>query len=106
MLRHPLSAVGFTHASTVMPVVRSSAGESGIDTESLTPSKESARPNFPFAVRVAPLIVPIWWKGDASMVVVPDVSSKPNAATRPVTDATGATPETSTDGLLVRPAVL
>ena len=47
------SAVGKTHASSVMRLVRSSDAASAIVTQSLTPSNESARPNLPVVMRVA-----------------------------------------------------
>ena len=59
-------AVGRIHASIVIPVVRSSVLASAIVTRSLTPSKLSAPPNFPDAVRVAPSIVPTFPRPDAS----------------------------------------
>ena len=46
-------------------------------TESLVPSKLSARPFLPVVVRVAPLSVPVWPLPVASVTVVPLVSSKP-----------------------------
>jgi hypothetical protein len=47
----PEAAAGFTHASRVIPVVRSSglAAVSVTVTQSLVPSKESALPIFPVA---------------------------------------------------------
>ena len=51
---------------------------------SLTPSNYSARPNLPVVVRVAPEIVPGLPRPEASAAVVPVVSSKPQAPTRPV----------------------
>ena len=65
-----------------MPVVRSRLSASGTVTQSLTPSKLSAPPNLPAAVRVAPLIVPVLPRPEASAAVVPVVSSKPQAPTR------------------------
>ena len=46
--------VGFTHAESVMPYVRSSDAESATSTRSFVPSNESAPPYFPAAVQVAP----------------------------------------------------
>ena len=51
-------------------------------TQSLMPSKVSARPKRPDVVRVAPEIVPSWSR-TASVTVEPLVSSNPKAATRP-----------------------
>ena len=52
-------AAGYTQASSVIPVVRSSEAASGTVTQSLTPSNESAPPCRPLAVHVAPEIVPV-----------------------------------------------
>ena len=65
------TAVGLTHASIVSPVVRSSGFASGTVTQSLTPSKLSAPPNRPAAVRVAPQIVPVLLPPEPSATVVP-----------------------------------
>src|ERR1700709_219651 len=75
-------AVGCTHASSVMPVVRSRLFASATVTRLVVPLKLSAPPNLPRAVCVAPVIVPglFWPQGPA--VVVPVVSSKPQAPTR------------------------
>src|SRR2546423_1177145 len=51
-------AVGCTHASSVMPVVRSRLFASGTVTQLLVPLKLSAPPNLPAAVCVAPVIAP------------------------------------------------
>ena len=67
------SAVGLTHASSVMPVVRSSEAESAIDTMSFTPSNESAEPVFAVVVHVAPEI-------DASVALSRDVGDGAAAA--------------------------
>ncbi len=83
------TAVGRTHASSVMPVVRSSESASGTVTQSLMPSKLSAPPKRPPVLRVGPLSVPVLPRPDASAVVVPDASSKPHAPTR--FEATGLT---------------
>ncbi len=83
----PPSAVGFTHADAVMPVVSRTELASLTVTQSLTPSKVRAPPKRPEVVRVAPLIVPVLPAVEASGVVVPDASSKPQAPTRP--EATG-----------------
>ena len=81
-VRQPLIALGFTHASSVRPVVASSDALSGTRTRLLVPLNESPLPYFP-ATRVAPTSVPVLLKPDASAVVAPDVSLKPYAATRP-----------------------
>ena len=54
-----------------MPVVRSSESASGTVTQSLMPSKLSAPPNLPAVLRVAPVIVPVLPRPDASAAVVP-----------------------------------
>ena len=67
-----------------MPVVRSSDAASATVTQSLTPSNDSAPPERPAAVRVAPRSCPVLPEPDASATVGPDASSNPYAATRPV----------------------
>ena len=70
-VRHVESAVvGRTHASRVIPVEKSSDAASLMRTESLTPSKLSARPFLPF-VHVAPEIVPVLARPELSARVVP-----------------------------------
>src|SRR4051812_14211414 len=81
--RQPLKVVGLTHASIVMPVVRSSEFASATVTQSLVPLNESAEPNLPPAFHVAPETVPVLLLPDASVTVVPLPSSKLYAATRP-----------------------
>ena len=75
-------SAGLTHAESVIPVVSRSAGESGTVTQSSRPSKFSAPPNRPAALRAAPVIVP--GLPAAAVAVAPDASSKPHAPTRPV----------------------
>ena len=62
-----------------MPLVRSSELASGTVIMSLTPSKVIAPPYFAVVVvRTAPpAIVPVLLRPDASVTVVPEVSSKP-----------------------------
>src|SRR3954453_19478257 len=82
-VRHPVpTAVGRTQPSSVMPVVRSSESASATVTQSLMPSKLSAPPNLPAALRTGPLSVPGLPRPEASAVVVALVSSKPQAPTR------------------------
>src|SRR5437762_377816 len=85
MVRQPESAtVGNTHASKVAAVVRWSELESLTRTRSSTPSNSSAPPVLP-VVQVGPFTrVPVLPFGDASLVVVPVPSLKPQAATRRV----------------------
>ena len=45
-------------------------------TQSLTPSKERALPKRPWAIRVAPLMVPVLPRPEASTTVEPLASSK------------------------------
>ena len=76
-MRQPPSASGATQASSVIAFVSASDAECGTLTRSLTPSNDSAPPKRPFAVRVAPLIVPALPLPDASPAVGPDGSSNP-----------------------------
>src|SRR5262245_6827600 len=75
-VRQPLEEVGYTHASSVMPFVRSSDAESGMSTRSLTPSNDNALPTLPAVVQVAPAIVPLLLRPERSAVAVPVFSSK------------------------------
>src|SRR4051812_5328744 len=83
-VRQPDRVVGRTHASSVIPAVRSSEFESATVTMLSTPLKDSAPPNLPPVERVAPVIVPGLLEPELSVAVVPDSSSKPSAVTRPV----------------------
>ena len=85
-VRQSPSAAGFTQASSVARLVRSSEALSATVTRSLTPSNVSAEPKRPVVMRVAPLIVPVLPRPEASVTVVPFGSSKPQAPTRPVYD--------------------
>jgi hypothetical protein len=82
---HPdILLVGYTQASRVIPLVRSSEFESGMLTRSLAPSNFRAFPNFPFVTQAGPFCrVPLFELPDASVRVVPVPSSKPYAATSP-----------------------
>jgi len=53
------NADGFTHASNVIPVVKSRLFESGTDTKLFDPLKLNAFPNFPAADHTALLNVPV-----------------------------------------------
>src|SRR6185503_788673 len=66
-----------------MPPVSDRRAEWAMVTQSFTPSNDSAFPNFPVAIRVAPEIVPVWAFPDESVAFVPLASSNPNAATSP-----------------------
>src|SRR5947209_15831895 len=76
----PAGFAGFTHASSVIPFVRSSDALSGTVTQLLTPSNARALPKRP-AVHLVLVSVPVFPSPDASAVVVPEPSSKPYAAT-------------------------
>src|SRR5262249_42234895 len=94
-LRQPDSAVGRTHASSVMPVVRSSVFESAMFTRLEGPLNVRAWPYFPARVQVAPDTVPVLPLPDLSFRVVPVPSLKLYAATSPV-DGGGPAFETVT----------
>ena len=79
-----LTVEGLTHASSVIPLERCSEAASGTVTSALVPLNCSALPYLPVAAQVAPVIVPVLPFPDASATVVPEPSSKPYAATRPV----------------------
>src|SRR3712207_6062246 len=76
------SAVGRTHASSVIAELRSSEAVSGTATRSFDPSNESAPPNLPVAVHVGPLSVPLFEFPLRSPSCVPLPSSNEYAATR------------------------
>ena len=59
-----------------MPVVRSRLAESGTVTQSFTPSNESALPNRPWVVHVAPEMVPVLPAPARFARVVPEPASK------------------------------
>src|ERR1700674_3674685 len=80
---HPLSEVGYTHASSVIALPRSREGESATDTQLLLPLKDSALPNRPPAAHVAPETVPVLPLPDRSVTLEPLPSSNEYAATRP-----------------------
>src|SRR5919198_2741749 len=82
--RHAVpSAFGLTHASSVMPFVRSSEFESETVTQELVPLKDSALPNLPLVDQVVFAVVPVLLFPERSVTVVPVPSSKLYAATRP-----------------------
>ena len=82
-VRQPPIVVGRTHASTVMPVLRSSEAVSGTVTQSLVPSNESAPLFLPDVVQVAPETAPSLPLPDASATSDPDPASNEYAATSP-----------------------
>jgi hypothetical protein len=75
--------VGNTHASSVIPVVRSRDAESFTVTRAFVPLNSNALPNFPALVQVAVPTEPAFPFPDASATVAPPPSSNPYAATRP-----------------------
>src|SRR3954454_12739612 len=79
-----------------MPVVRSRELLSGIDTKLVEPLNESALPNLPVVMRVAPVIVPVFPAPERSVTVGPDASSNPYAATSPEAGGGGGPLETVT----------
>src|SRR3989442_1171153 len=85
------SALGLTHASRVIPVVRSSEAESGIVTRLDVPLNESAPPKWPALDQDVVETLPALPVPEASATVVPLPSSNEYAATRPV-DAPWARP--------------
>ena len=82
-VRQPPSRDGRTHASTVIPDERSSEAESGIVTQSLTPSKLNADANRPDELHVAPDTVPLFPRPEESATVAPEPALNPYAATSP-----------------------
>src|SRR3989454_3098485 len=74
---------GFTHASSVIPVVSWRDGELLILTHEFVPLNTRALPNFPAVVHAAPRIVPVLLFPEESATVVPAPSAKPYAATSP-----------------------
>src|SRR5207247_3498182 len=64
--------------------MRSSDAASATVTHALGPLNDSAPPNLPVVVRVAPEMVPVFPWPDASVVCTPLVSLNPYAATSPL----------------------
>src|SRR5258706_1027000 len=85
-----LTAVGFTHASSVIAALRRNDVVPGTVTSALDPLNTSAPPSRPAVVHVALLVVPLLPLPDASLADVPLPSSNEYAATRPCADARGA----------------
>ena len=77
---------GLTHASSVIPVDRSSELVSAIVTQSLTPSKERAPPFLP-AAQTAPESVPWLPLPEVSATEVPEPASNEYAPTSPAGSA-------------------
>src|SRR6187401_3169485 len=81
MSRHvALTALGLTHASNVIPVVRCRVDASGTLTFAFVPLNKIAFPYLP-VVRVAFTIEPLLPLPDESETLSPDVSSNEDAAT-------------------------
>src|SRR3982750_2556722 len=81
--QEPPAADGFTQASRVMPLVRSSDDAAGTVTTELVPSNESALPCLPADDQVVFASVPVLFLPEASLTVGPLPSSNPQEATRP-----------------------
>src|SRR6266550_2512223 len=83
-LRQPVNELGFTHASSVIPLVRRSAATSLIVTQLLAPLKSNAPP-IPVrpCVQVAPVIVPVLPLPEMSLAIEPEPSLNPYAAMSP-----------------------
>src|SRR4051812_17151203 len=77
------SADGLTQPSIVSPLVMLSDALLLTVTRLLVPLNVSADPYLPAAVRVALASVPLLPLPELSVIPVPDVSSKPQAPTRP-----------------------
>src|SRR5882672_412179 len=90
----PLSAVGYSQASSVMPVVRSKSGASLIVTQLFMPLKDRAVPALPVVTQEAPVITPLLPLPDASLTVAPLPSLNPYAATNPPVSGGGRVPPT------------
>ena len=83
-VRHgPPSWLGFTHASRVMPAVRSRLDESGTVTIAFVPLNWSALPYLPVVTQVALAIEPLLPRPEVSPSEAPLPSSKEYAATSP-----------------------
>src|SRR5438105_1886394 len=76
-VRQPLTEVGLTHASSVMPLVSRRPGASFTVTQALVPLKERAPPNLPAADQAALLSVPVFALPERSAAVEPVPSLKP-----------------------------
>ena len=78
IVRHELaSAAGFTHASSVIPIVRSSELASGTVTQLDEPLKESAPPYLPLNAHAVFVTVPLLPDPETSLTFVPVPSLKP-----------------------------
>src|SRR5438309_1554094 len=78
------TALGFTHASSVIPFARSSEGASGTVTQLLLPLNASAPPKRPPLDQAVFETVPLFPCPDASATVEPEPSSNAYAATSAV----------------------
>jgi hypothetical protein len=82
-----VTAVGLTHASSVMPLVRRSDVASATVTLAFVPLKLSAFPYLPWVVQVALLMVPEFPLPERSVVFEPEPSLNEYAATRLLAEA-------------------
>ena len=100
-------AFGRTHASSVIPVVRSSEFESATVAAAFEPLNESALPNLPEPRPAHAVLesVPLLPFPDRSAVVIPTPSSKPYAATSPLGGAAATVAVASLEGPLRLPLV-
>ena len=73
----PVLAAGLTHASTVIPVLRSSEAASATPTELLDPLKVRTLPYLPVAFQAVFDATPLLAYPDEFAVAVPVPSSKP-----------------------------
>ena len=76
-MRRLRAAVGLTHASMVMPELRSRELLSGIVTMLLVPSKERALPYLPLGLHPVPVAVPEFPLPERSVTETPLPSLKP-----------------------------
>src|SRR5262245_22781662 len=81
MVSQPLTAVGRTHASSVIPVVSRSEAASAMSTRALVPLNARAPPYLPAVDHVALTIVPLWPLPEVSVSVLPRPRSKLYEAT-------------------------
>ena len=98
-----MTVSGLTHASSVIPFVRSRESASATVTMELVPLNERALPNFPAdaPAQVVLASVPALPFPDWSTAVVPLPASKPYAATRPLAGGAVTVAVASVEGELV-----
>src|SRR5690242_14377351 len=86
-LRQLLVVTGSTHASRVIPALKSSDALSATDTRLDEPLNETAPPYLPAFDQAPFSTVPLLPRPEVSDTTVPEPSSKEYAATRPVAAA-------------------